>query len=124
MPAPKKSLRDKFLSKTATTKKVNIVVDGEQLEMTVKALSEPHFRKIRADHPARPEDRTDGIPYNGATFPPALLSEAVVDPQLSYEEWTTIFTNGEWSLGELREIFDEAVSATTSGFDLPFGGKG
>lgn len=122
--AAKTSLRDKVLAKKAFTKNIPIVINGEQLEITAKALDEKTLRDIRAAHPPRKEDKDNNLPYNVATFPADLLTHSVVDPVLTLEEWKEIFSSSEWSLGELRELYDQVFEITTSGFDVPFGARG
>lgn len=124
MATAKTSLRDKMLAKKAFVKKIPIMVNGEQLEVTAKALDEKSLRELRAAHPPRKEDKDISLPYNVSTFPADLMAHSVIDPALTHEEWKEIFSSTEWSLGELRELYDAVFEITTSGFDIPFGGKG
>ena len=123
--AVKQDLRSKFLKKKATMKKIMVAINGEQSEITVAALPEKVVRDLRAKHPPiSKDDKNANIPYNSATVPPDLLAHSVVDPALTYEEWLDIWGSEEWSLGELRELYDKTFSVTTAGFDIPFGGSG
>lgn len=122
MATTKADKRSKLLGKKATTKPIQIVVDGEQIELTVKALDEKTYRDIRAEHPPKSkQDRDNGSHWNTDTFPPHFMSEAIVDPQLTQEEWASIWDSKEWGAGELSDLFSKALTPTISGFDLPFG---
>jgi hypothetical protein len=43
-----------------------------------------------------------------------------VDPVLTVEEWQEIWTSESWSRGEIGDLYGEAVSLCTSGFNIPF----
>jgi hypothetical protein len=85
-----------------------------------RALVEQHppTAKQLADHNARhPDPEAKGyVPppdFNGDTFPPVAISEAMIDPVITLDEATAMWRNndGTWNEGELRLILDCAIRA-------------
>lgn len=122
--AEKKSLRDKILSKKSTVRPVKVVINGEDEEFLVKALPERMVRELRISHPPiSAEDKKANSPWNTETFPPAFMAVAIQEPKLSEAEWGEIWNSDEWSLGEVRDLWDSVWQITGDGFDVPFGGQ-
>lgn len=118
----KLSVKDKLFAKKQTVKPIMLTVNGEQIELTAKALPENEYRDIRAQHPPKSkEDKAANNPWNSQTFPAALLAAAVTDPAMSAEEWTEIWESKDWSFGELQDLFTKVLTLTMAGFDVPFG---
>ena len=123
--ADKVSLKDQFLKKKRRIDKQKITLDGNVVEVTIQALTQRHFDDLVAAHPKRRnKEEDDLIGANSKTFPPALFAASVINPEMTLEEWTDIWTSEEWSPGELGHLLNIVLGTTSRGFDVPFGGRG
>jgi hypothetical protein len=94
------------------------------VELHVKAISNDRYERILRAHPITAEQRAaakragdnNPRPWNPDTFPPALLSACLVDPETGerwageadvYELWHD--EDNGWSTAELAALFDAAI---------------
>lgn len=100
--------------------------DGEETQLMVKfqALSAKDYDKLVAAHPPTPKEKSLGAVYNVDTFAPALISAVSLEPRLTVEEATELYTSPDWSGGEMASLFIQAQRVCNSGIDIPFNERG
>lgn len=118
--ASKKSTLEKLKSKKARTRTIEVVVDGETLEMTFRALSAHDLDALQAKHKPTMEQRGRGFAFNPNTFAPALVAACSVEPKMSEEDTEEIWNSEEWSSGELTQLFDACTSLCMEGMQVSF----
>jgi hypothetical protein len=91
-----------------------------ELTVRVRARGQKAYDDLLAAHPPTKKQKDQGDVYNVETFCPALLSECVVEPKISMEEATELWTSDTWSRGELSELFFACVDVNSKGLDIPF----
>lgn len=93
--------------------------DGDTLTMTFKALPARVYDDLLAEHPPTKKQKDDGANHNIDTFAPVLISRCLVEPELTVEQATEIWTSPDWSRGERMDIYMAAVRVNVAGFDVP-----
>lgn len=121
--ASKRATLDLLRSKKRRTKTIPVNINGEDVEFELQALSAHELDKLQAKHQPTASQKLQGMAWNGDTFPPALVAACLVDPEVSAEEMTEIWTSGEWSTGELSTLFNAASNLCMEGMDVPFSGS-
>lgn len=90
-----------------------------------QALGRQQFSDLQGEHPPTKEQRaewtkrwlTRGVPehriveldYNPDTFPPVLIAAACIEPAMTVDDATEIWTSGDWSDAELGELLAGAL---------------
>lgn len=119
------SLRDRFMKKKRRVEERTITMDGEEVQVKIQALTQQQLDDLYSHHQKRRnKDVDNALGANSETFPPALFSLSILEPDLSEDEWHDIWTSPDWSPGELGHLLDLVMNVTTRGFDPPFGGRG
>lgn len=90
----------------------------EEVSFLFRALGGSQWDDLITANPPTKEQRVDGASYNPNTFAPALLALVCQEPRLDEQEWTEIWNGGEWSKGELSELFWGAVGLCNKGLDV------
>lgn len=86
-------------------------VDNCYTILTVRALPPAEMETLLSEHPATDQQHDQGVPFNRASFVPALLARCVFDdpdatePALTEQEWAEEFAKGSGSLGEIGALF-------------------
>jgi len=111
---------DQLLKKPPRTATVEVTVDGGKATMLFRALGAKAYDDLLAEHPPTKKDKEDGGVWNGDTFPPALIAASSMDPKISVEEATEVWTSPDWSRGELYDMFSRLVRLNQEGLDIPF----
>lgn len=78
-------------------------------QVTVRALSPEHLRKLTAQHPPTGEQAEQGMPWNSDTLTPALLSACVdLGPGESWSEqdWAAQFQAAGSAVEEIVRLVD------------------
>lgn len=124
-PRRRQATAEDLLSKPARKQTVPITLSGGDkadtvVEMSLVSLSATAYDKLLAEHPPTKDQKSEGHTYNPDTFAPALIAEVVVDPKLTVEQATAIWTGETWSRGELRDLFMACVDLCSRGLDVPF----
>ena len=78
---------------------VSIDGDGTTADFTLRALKRSEYRALLDEHPPSRE----GADWDADTFPPALLAASAIDPVLTVEQATEMWT--EWEAGEMGRLF-------------------
>lgn len=60
-------------------------------EFTFQALGRTVFKAIREEHPPREQDTELGIPFNGDTYPQALIAACSIDPVMEVAQVLRLF---------------------------------
>lgn len=103
---------------TITTKDDN--GDDMQLVVKLQAMSSKAYDDLVAKCPPTTAQRTAGAPYNTDSFVPGLLAACMVDPVVTLEQATELYTSPEWSSGEIGDLFYTAQRVCNAGLDVPF----
>lgn len=111
---------DQLLKKPPRTATVEVTVDGGKATMLFRALGAKAYDDLLAEHPPTKKDKEDGGVWNGETFPPALIAASSLDPKISADEATEVWTSPDWSRGELYDMFSRLVRLNQEGLDIPF----
>lgn len=99
--------------------------DGEDVVLKLKyqAISSKAYDDLVAEHPPTAKEKTAGAVYNVETLAPALISAVSLVPKLSVVQATAVYTSGNWSGGEIGNLFMNAVRVCNSGLDVPFNAR-
>jgi hypothetical protein len=113
-----------LLSKKPREREITLAFPGEdgstELTFLFRSVGAKDWESLVAKHPPTGAQRADGQPFNTDTFPPALLAAVCVDPAISEEDWVEIWTSPDWNRGEISDLYGQAVTLCTQGFDIPF----
>jgi hypothetical protein len=111
-----------LLSKKPREKEVTLTLPGESEPVTFlfRSIGARDWESLVAKHPPTTAQRAEGQPFNTDTFPPALLSRVCVDPDISEDDWVEIWSSPDWNRGEIADLYGQAVTLCTQGFDIPF----
>jgi hypothetical protein len=121
-PATLADLLSKPVRSKTLTMKVPLGADGELEELTVRvrAIGQRSYDSLLSEHPPTKKQKENGDSYNVETFCPALISQSLAVPTVSYEEALELWTSELWSRGELSELFFACVEVNSKGLDIPF----
>ena len=111
----------------AIQKQIDKMVETSQdtlVVFTFKSVGRFEYDKLVAAHPPTKEQKADGAEFNADTFPPALLSAACSDPEISLEEATEMFDDPDWNNAELRALFFGALEVNTETGEIPLSRSG
>lgn len=95
----------------------------QDMTFLFRSIGARDWESLVAKHPPTTAQRAEGQPFNTDTFPPALLAQVCVDPAISEEDWNEIWTSPDWNRGEIADLYGQAVTLCTQGFDIPFNGS-
>jgi hypothetical protein len=111
-----------LLSKKPREKEVSLTLPGESEPVTFlfRSIGARDWESLVAKHPPTTAQRAEGQPFNTDTFPPALLSRVCVDPDIPEDDWMEIWSSPDWNRGEIADLYGQAVTLCTQGFDIPF----
>lgn len=76
-----------------------------------RGLTFSEFDALVALHPATKEQEKDGWAWNPDTFNYALLEEAVVDGDLTAEEWQAELDDDRWSRADRTQLLNRCLAA-------------
>lgn len=98
--------------------------DGEEVVMTVriKAIGSVAYDKLVAANPPNRVQRERGDNWNVDSFAPALISACAIEPKMTVEDATDIYTSDEWSAGEVGALFWACQRICNAGTEVPFTG--
>lgn len=115
-----------LISKKPREKEVTLSLPGETEPMTFlfRSMGARDWETLVTKYPPTASQRSDGQPFNTDTFPPALLARVCVDPEISEEDWNEIWNSPDWNRGEISDLYGQAVTLCTQGFDIPFNENG
>lgn len=98
--------------------------DGAEYEMTVRirAIGSTEYDKLVASNPPNRTQRDRGDTWNIDTFAPDLIAACCIEPKLTLEEATEIYTSPDWAAGEIGALFYGCQKICNAGTDVPFTG--
>lgn len=86
--------------------------------ITVRAVGRKPYEDLVAAHPATDEQNAEHMaqhnvpaPYNGDTFPQALISASAIEPKMPLDVVNQIWD--EWNSAELTDLFTAALVVNT-----------
>lgn len=91
---------------------------------TFKSVGRFRYDELVLANPPTKEQKKDKAEFNADTFPPALVAESCVDPEMSLEDAVEIFASPDWNGAELRKIFFGALEVNTETGDIPLSRDG
>lgn len=96
--------------------------DGTPVVRTIRyrALSPEEWDALVAAHPPTDKHKEAGSTWNNDTFPPALIAAVSLSPKLTVSQAKGLYLNPEWSPGERRELFFQALDCCGAGLNVPF----
>ena len=89
-------------------------------DFTFRGIGRKVFEDLIDNHEATKEQRAkarkagEEVQWNAETFPQALVSASLVDPDLSEEDIHEIWDSEDWNQAELLELFSAALEVNTS----------
>lgn len=111
---------DRLKRKRPRTKTITVAVDGEEIELTFKALSAEELDALQSKHKPTTEQRARGFAFNPNTFAPALVALCSYDPEMTLADTTEIWESPSWSTGELNQLFDTCSNLCMEGMQVNF----
>lgn len=120
----KNDLVSKLVGKKRRTKKVQLEIDGEQIELEFGAISAKEIDRLYSANQPTAEQRVRGMAFNPDNFNPALISACAIEPKISESEAADIFGSENWSSGELSFLVEICSDLCLQGLNVPFSGKG
>ncbi len=106
---------------------VDELVEASQstvVTFSFKSIGRPRYDELVDENPPTPEKRKEGAEFNEDTFPPSLVSESSLEPEISLEEAVEIFSSPNWNNAELRKLFFAALEVNTETGDIPLSRDG
>lgn len=95
-----------------------------ELQLRFRAISSVDYDNLVAAHKPTPAQAKEGAAYNIDTFAPALIAAVSLEPKLTVEDATAIYTSPDWSGGEVTGLFIAALQLCNAGLNVPFTGAG
>lgn len=120
----KHDLVSKLVSKKRRTKKVQLEIDGETVELEFGAISAKEIDRLYSANQPTAEQRIKGMAFNPETFNPALIASCAIEPKITETEAIEIFTSENWSTGELSFLVEICSDLCLQGLTVPFSAKG
>lgn len=122
---PQAATLEDLFRKKAVTRRLNIVLtdpDGIPREyyLVFKMLDPERYEELLDQHPPRPKDKKAGLGHNPDEFSLSLIAEAMVTPMITREHLVQLKESGEWSRGELAQMYSKAIEASNGGLEVPF----
>lgn len=91
-------------------------MEGEVVQFVFRSIGREKFELLVNDNPATPKQKSEAAKrgedepvWNVDTFPPALLAEASVSPELSEEDAFDLWNDENWNQAELMSLFMSAL---------------
>lgn len=109
---------DMMRAKRRKPKEFTAELADEEVTFLYAAIGNVDYDKLLTECPPTTAQRAEGAVYNQDKFAPELLSRVCVEPKLTAEEWTEIWTSPDWSRGETGNLFYEAVNLCGQGLNL------
>lgn len=95
-----------------------------EVTFTFKSIGRFRYDELVDEHPPTKEAKKEGAEFNADTFPPALVAESCVDPEMTNEDAVDIFASPDWNGAELRRLFFGALEVNTETGDIPLSRSG
>lgn len=105
--------------KRSRVKEHTVLIDGEELTLTMRAMSRREYDALVAKFPPTKKQREEGANYNIDGFAPALISASLSAPEISFDDATELWESGTWSMGELMDVFLSCVALNNQGMEVP-----
>lgn len=96
----------------------------KEVRVQMRAISSKAYDRLISEHPPTTAEKKDGAVYHVDTFAPALIAACSLQPKMTVEQATAIYTSDEWSSGELASLFIGALKLCNIGVDVPFNEAG
>lgn len=99
-----------------------LIEEAKKTEQVFKfrSIGRPRYEELLREHPPTARQKKDlQAVFNTDTFPPALISAASFDPEISLEDAEEIFSSPDWNNAELLKLYFAAEQANTESADIP-----
>jgi hypothetical protein len=114
----KRATLDQLRKKGRTAKEFDAKLNGEDVSFLFKAIGSVEYDQMITAAPPTTQQKAEGASYNQDKFAPALLAKVCIEPELTVEEWTEIWTSPDWSRGEVGQLFWTCVELCNDGLSL------
>lgn len=117
--AVKASVVERLLARAPRRETTELVLDDDGEEtvvvFTFEAISSEAYDALVMEHQPDDEERekSPGWPWNQKTFPPALISASLIDPELTEAEAAQLLASKAINHGEAADLFDTAIRVNT-----------
>lgn len=111
----------------AILRQIDELVEASQDTVQVfsfKSVGRPRYDELVDENPPSKEARKEGAEFDQDTFPPALVSESSLKPNISLKQAVEIFSSPDWNNAELRKLFFAALEVNTETGDIPLSRTG
>jgi len=88
-----------------------------EFPFTFEALGRHQYMKVKAQHPARKQDRSARLDFNEETFPAALIAASAVEPAMEPEQAVELVDR--LSDGQFVKLWNAAISVNVGADDVP-----
>ena len=109
-----------LLAKPVRRTKITLSLGDVEVFLRFQAISSTEYDALVASHPPTKKQRESGNAYNVDGFAPALIAACSLEPKMSLEEATALYTAKSWSGGEITDLFLTCARLCQSGLDVPF----
>lgn len=86
------------------------------VDFKFRSMKPREFDSLLDEHPPTKEQKdaarkagNAGLTFNPETYPPALVAASLIEPDLTVEDVTDMWTSGDWNHGELNVLFFSAL---------------
>jgi len=103
-----------------------LIVKSEKTVVIFKfrSIGRPRYDELVMAHKPTKDQKKEGSDFNPETFPPVLVAESCVDPEISLEQAIVMFGSEDWNGAELRALFFGALEVNTETGDIPLSRTG
>ena len=109
-----------LLNKPARSRELIVKAGKNDVTVTLTAVGSRAYDNLLAEHPPTKEQQKDGNTYNPDSFAPALIAACMTTPKITEEDAVKIWVSGEWSRGEVTQLFLACIDVCSRGLDVPF----
>lgn len=91
-------------------------IKENSIKFTFRTIGRRRFEKLVEDNQPTPDqkEKTPEIDWNPDTFPPKIIAESLVEPELTEEQVQELWDSEDWSSGDLEALFLTAIMVNRS----------
>lgn len=117
---PKKLTWAALRAKPVRTRTFDFYLGDEKYQGTVQAISQRDYDALLEQCPPTKEQREQGASFDEAAHGPKLIAACFVEPALTLDQATELFTSPQWNRGEVAELYRECLQVNHTGVSTPF----
>jgi hypothetical protein len=118
--ASRRATFEAMANKRRAEREVSVVLnEGEEpVSFLFRALGIRDYDRLVTEYPPTKDQMAQGAAFDINKFGPALLSQSVIEPPLSIEQWRSIWNGQNWSGGEISGLYSVAMELSSKGLNL------